>query len=81
MSPEKEEQIRSKLIQRIVGGVSFAEIVKILHELATREVNFQLSGSTEDEKNELYKELFEARIESDSNQLLLELPSKEAPAV
>ena len=58
MNIEKEAQIKSKLIQQIVGAVSFAEIVKILHELATREVDFNLSNATEEEKIELYNELF-----------------------
>lgn len=74
MTPEKEEKIKSKLIQKIVGAVSFAEIVKILHELATREVDFQLSEATEAQKKELYTELFETVEVSD-------LSSQEAPAV
>jgi len=60
MTPEKEQQLKSKLIQQIVGSVSFAEIVKILHELATREVDHQLSEATDEQKQEIYNELFNA---------------------
>ena len=78
MTLEKQDKIKSKLIQKIVGAVSFAEIVKILRELATREVDFQLSEATEEQKNELYEELF--RDSTDEGDLQ-ELPSKETPAV
>ena len=58
MSPEKQEQLKLKMVQQIVGSVSFAEIVKILHELASRETDFQLSQITDEEKEEIYDELF-----------------------
>jgi hypothetical protein len=62
MSPEQEENAKSKLIQQIVGAVSFAEIVKILHELATREVNHQFSEATDEQKQEIYEELFNVEL-------------------
>ena len=72
MTAEKEEKLKSKLIQQIVGSVSFAEIVKILHELATREVEHQLSEATEEQKQEIYDELF--------NPEMPEMPEEAAPA-
>lgn len=63
MEQEKENQLKAKLLKQIVGSVSFAEIVKILHELATREVNVQFEQFTEEEKEELYNELFPLKIE------------------
>lgn len=76
MNVEKENQVKQKLIQRIVGDVSFAEIVKILHELATREVEFQLSEASEEQKIELYNELFFPN----ETQNMSDLSSEEAPA-
>lgn len=69
MTPEQHEQLKSKMTQRIVGNVSFAEIVKILHALATKEVDFQLAEGTEEQKQKLYNELF-----------VQNLPSEETPA-
>ena len=63
MSPEKEEQLKSKIIQQIVGSVTFAEIVKIIHELATRETEHQFSEYTEEQKNEIYNELFPSEVQ------------------
>ena len=76
MTAEKEEKLKSKMIQQIVGAVSFAEIVKIVHELATREVDFHFTEFTEEQKDELYKEIFES-----NGGEVPELPSEEAPAV
>jgi hypothetical protein len=66
MTPENQEQLKLKLIQQIVGGVSFAEIVKILHELATREVEHQLSEATEEQKQEIYDELFNPEMQEEA---------------
>lgn len=63
MDQEKELQIKSELVRQLVGGVSFSEIVKILHELATKEVENKLSQSTDEEKEQVYKDLFEPRQE------------------
>lgn len=63
MSPEKEKQVKSKLIQQIVGSVSFVEIAKILNELATREIESQFLEASEEEKEEIYNELFNTEEE------------------
>jgi hypothetical protein len=61
MDQEKESQIKNELVRQLVGGVSFSEIVKILHELATKEVESKLSQSTDEEKEQVYKDLIESK--------------------
>ena len=56
MNVEKERQLKEKMIQQLVGGVSFAEIIKIVHELASRETEHVFS---EEQKVELWREMFE----------------------
>jgi hypothetical protein len=63
MEQEKENQMKSVLIPQLVGSTNFTEILKILHELATREVEKQLSEATDERKEEIYKELFQPQSE------------------
>ena len=59
MNVEKERQLKEKMIQQLVGGVSFAEIIKIVHELASRETEHVFSEFSEEQKVELWREMFE----------------------
>jgi len=63
MDQEKENQIKLALIQQLVGSTNFSEILRILHELAAREVEKQLSEATDERKEEIYKELFQSQSE------------------
>lgn len=75
MTQEKEQELLNKIVQQIVGAVTFAEIVKIIHSIATREATEQLKSFTEEEKEEVYAELIQPQ------KVLSNLSGQETPVV
>lgn len=59
MNEEQQEKLKSKLVQRLVGEVTFSEIVRIIYDLAKTEVEQSFSSLSDQEKEGLYKEIFD----------------------
>ncbi|MDB4314595.1 hypothetical protein N9955_01050 [bacterium] len=68
MNEEKEKQLKEALVKTIVERVTFAELLNIITDIANREIDFQLKNSSEEEKEEVYKQIFENEEQTEQSE-------------
>ena len=62
MTDENLKKLKDGLISQVVSRISLSETINVVHALAKNEVEEQVGGMSDEEKDAAFKELFEKQV-------------------
>ena len=62
MTDENLKKLKDGLISQVVSRISLSETINDVHALAKNEVEVQVGGMSDEEKDAAFKELFEKQV-------------------
>ena len=62
MTDENLKKLKDGLISQVVSRISLSETINVVHALAKNEVEEQVAGMSDEEKDAAFKELFEKQV-------------------
>lgn len=62
MTKEEEDLLKKEVVNKMASNLTFSEIIDLVASLCVDEVNKQFEELTEEQKLDIYKDLFDKQV-------------------